>query len=861
MAAGILETIRSQAFCLRMESSGPFIEEGQTLVKQFCWATVGIGLLLAGAASAQNLCSQCGDHTRQQVETVDSSHATYAIDMGGKIDGPMTRDPIGYWAYDQYWEPNVRVTMENIGDSPVVNPWLQRAGTMDTRTLKSIVDSIVTPGMSDKEKARRIWEFEINSRFHATTQDDEVGDVVKRVNVYGYTLCYDESKDISDLWRAAGLKVRKGYPTGHSLAEVYYEGGWHELDSDESIISLLRDNETIASESQVVSDHDLMKRTHTYGVLAPDNRLSDEGGASLIYWEGERSGEQPSVTKHTMNFTLRPQESITWAWDPAGRYHASPYPSDPGSKDPNQWNKRWRVIAHVMDGDTTYAPDLGKASTLQYLHTVGVEQRLPGKFGDGLYLTGSSGSVDVPVNTAYPVVGGRLVVDLARQNVNDDAVAISISFDGGKTFRDVQTSFASDFDRMYVDLNPFFPQTDPARYQYILRFTLSSSEEKPAVALKGFTLASTLEMAPLAMPGVVLGDNHFTFTDDSPAATKVRITHVWKECDADVAIPAAAVGVSPIEGKIYSGTQVKFVWRAGAGVAPGDYQFQLSEFPDMRWPLSPNFNKLISRTANQGTPTFELPYAGLLNPDQKYYWHVRARSTDHVWGPWSETYAFSAEAPAVPVEVKANFNSGDRTVQLTWSAGKDGTPPVAYRIYGSEERGFTASDQRYQYNDGLQGTQWASANLLLETHGAADSVSLPSSQWRPYYRVVAVDGKGRWSGPSALAELSHPLIATDKLPNAVASQPYKVQIVTSASIGHLVSADENGKSYQMRFRTGDDLAYDMSGAPAGFSIDNHGVISDSVGEAKPGKYNVTIGVKSEKGAADSVTLPLTVVGK
>jgi hypothetical protein len=831
-------------------------------VKQFCWATLGIGLLLVGTASGQNLCSQCGDTTKQQVETVDSSHATYAIDMGGKIDGPMTRDPIGYWAYDQYWEPNVRVTMENIGNTPVVNPWLQRAGTMDTQTLKSIVDSIVTPGMSDKEKARRIWEFEISNRFHATTQDDEVADVVKRVNAYGYTLCYDESKDISDLWRAAGLKVRKGYPTGHSLAEVYYDGDWHELDSDESIISLLRDNKTIASESQIVADHDLMKRTHTYGVLAPDNRLSDEGGAALIYWEGPRSGEQPSLTKHTMDFTLRPQESITWAWNPAGRFHAAPYPSDPGSKDPNQWNKRWRVIAHVMDGDTTYAPDLTKPSTLQYLQKAGVEQRLSEKFGNGLYLARTTGTVDVPVNTAYPVVGGRLIVDLARQNVNDDAIAISISFDEGKTWKDMQTSFASDYDRMYVDLNPFFPQTDPARYQYTLRFTLTSPSDKPEVVLKGFTLHSTLEMAPLAMPGVVLGENHFTFTDDSPSATKVRITHVWKECDGNVAIPVAPVAVAPAEGKTYSGTRVKFVWRPGSDIAPADYRFQLSEFPDMRWPMSPNFNKLISRTANQGTPTFELPYIGLLNPGQKYYWHVRARSADYVWGPWSKTYLFSADAPAVPVDVTANFNRADRTVQLTWQAGKDGAQPVAYRIYGSEERGFTAHDHRYPYNGGLQGTQWAPANLLLETHNTNGSVSLPETLWRPYYRVVAVDGKGRLSGPSVLTELSHPLIATDQLPNAIESQFYKAQIVTSASVGHLVSADENGKSYQMKFRTGDDLAFDMTGAPAGLSIDNHGVISGFVGDAKPAKYEVTIHMKNSKnGAGDSVTLPLTVVGK
>jgi hypothetical protein len=54
----------------------------------------------------------------------------------------MTRDPMGYWAYDQYWEPNVSVKLENLGDTPVVNPWIQRAGSVDTRSLKAIVDSI-----------------------------------------------------------------------------------------------------------------------------------------------------------------------------------------------------------------------------------------------------------------------------------------------------------------------------------------------------------------------------------------------------------------------------------------------------------------------------------------------------------------------------------------------------------------------------------------------------------------------------------------------------------------------------------------------------------------------------------------------
>jgi len=824
------------------------------------WAVLLLCLALCGAAAGQDLRMQCGANSKTQVETIDSAHATYSIRMGGKIDGAVTRDPIGYWAYDQYWEPNVSVRLENTGETPVVNPWIQRADSIDTRSLKSIVDSIVQPGMSDKEKARRLWEFDIHNRFHATSQDDEVGDVVKRVNVYGYSLCYDASKNISDLWRAADLRVRQGYPNGHSLAEVYYDGDWHELDSDESIISLLRDNETIASEAQVVADHDLLKRTHTYGTLANDNRLGDESGAALLYWEGERSGEQPSLTRHNMNFTLRPGESITWAWNPENLYHAMPFSF--GGSDADAWNKQWRVIAHVMDGEMTYSPDLGKASTLEYLKTEGVERRVPGEFGNGLYLTGSTGVVDVPISSAYPVVGGRLDVDIARLNLDAEEVAISISFDQGKSWNAVQASFPSDYSRLYVDLNPFFKKTDPARYAYILRFTLRSRAKSPAVALKGFYLRSTLQMAPLAMPGVALGENNFSYTDESPGARSVKITHTWNECDANVDLPAAPAALAPGDGKTYSGTRVKFQWEAGAAPAPADYEFELSEFADMRWVLSSNFHKLISRTADRGTRSYTLPSGGLLNPGQTYYWRVRGRSGAGVWGAWSKTFSFSAIAPAVPLNVRASFDRDRRAARLAWQPDKGGTKAVRYRIYGSDERGFSANDNPYEYNAGLEGTRQAPGNLLLETQGPVESIEVPEDLWRPYYRVVAVDKEERESGASEIAELPHPLIASRELPPAVRLHFYEARIKTSASIGHLVSADENGQQYQMKFRGGDEYSFSLAGAPEGVSIDDSGLISGFVPDAVKNRYELTVNVRSKSGGAgDSVKLLLQVAGK
>lgn len=838
--------------------------KGLTMMRKISLASASVlvaSSLLAAAAFGADLRTACGSHPMQHAETIHSSHAVYTVQLGGSIDGPMTRDPLGYWAYVQYWEPNVSVTLANTGDVPVVNPWLRRSDMPDTRTLKSLVDSIVKPGMSDKEKARALWEWEIHHRFHATSQDAEVQDVVKNVNAYGYGLCYDESREMNDLWGAAGLKTRKGFPNGHSLTEVFYDGAWHVLDSDESIISLLRNNETIASLPQIVADHDLMKRTHTYGVLAPDSRMTDEGSAALIGYLGKRGATRPNLTRHTMDFTLRPGESITWAWNPANRYHAAQYPSDPNSMDMNQWNKRWQVIAHVMDGNTVYDPDFSKAPDLKYLETQGVEYRHPGKFGDGLYLTGKTGTVDVPIKTAYPIVGGRLIVDFSRQDIvhMDDELAVSISFDGGKKFEPVQSTFPSEFNRMIVDLDPVFPRTGPARYDYILRFTLSNKSGIPGMALKGFDLRSTLQMAQLAMPGLVLGQNNFIYTDDTAGPHTVMITRNWNQCEAQIPIPAAPQGLTPSDGSKVSGTKVRFHWNPGSAVAPADYEFVLSESPDMRWPLSPNFHKLISRTANRGTSTFVLPYAGLLNPGQKYYWHVRARSEQGVWGPWSQTVSFSAVAPAVPIGVKTNFDSGSRTVQLSWQRGGNGTSPVHYRIYGSEEKGFTAHDHPYKYNAGPKGVQQFPANLLTETKNANLSIQLPPSLWRPYYRVVAVDSDGRVSGPSAQAGLTHPLISATKLPLAIRNRFYRAKVSTSASIGDLVSETIHGMAYQMAFRQGDTLSYQMTGAPQGLSISNEGVISGYVGAASKNKYDLMINVADKtSGKSDSVVLVLPV---
>ncbi len=61
-------------------------------------------------------------------------------------------------------------------------------------------------------------------------------------------------------------------------------------------------------------DHDLLKRTHTYGINDPDSRDAAEHSAALFLSESEGKGTRDSVRDTTMNMVLRPGEALVWRW-------------------------------------------------------------------------------------------------------------------------------------------------------------------------------------------------------------------------------------------------------------------------------------------------------------------------------------------------------------------------------------------------------------------------------------------------------------------------------------------------------------------------------------------------------------------
>lgn len=203
--------------------------------------------------------------------------------------------------------------MENVGGVDVVNPWLSN-GRNNFRSVEEIVSSAVSPGMTDADKAFALWFQEIRYRHHSSGDNNELGDPVKVFNVYGYNTCGNDSICLATLWRKAGLKVAPARALGHCISQAFYDGGWHFYDGDMHCVYLLRDNQTVAGEQDIVRDHDLIKRTHSKGILFPDTWWSEPEMCSMYFFEGPVMGDRSGKSDTTMNMVLRPGEALTWRW-------------------------------------------------------------------------------------------------------------------------------------------------------------------------------------------------------------------------------------------------------------------------------------------------------------------------------------------------------------------------------------------------------------------------------------------------------------------------------------------------------------------------------------------------------------------
>jgi len=727
------------------------------------------------------------DVPKRRIEKITAGRAEYVVVQDGTMDGRNCRSPQGVWQpYQQTWESNRSVLMENVGETDVVNPWLSN-GRNDFRSLDEIVARVVKPGMTDAEKARALWWQEVQYRYHLDGDNNELGDPVKVFNVYGHNTCGNDSICLAGEWRKAGLRVAPARLVGHCVSQVFFNGGWHLMDGDMHSIYLLRDNETVAGEQDLVRDHDLIRRTHTQGILEPDRRAGDEWESSIYVFEGKVNGDRNAREDTAMTMTLRPGEALEWRWGHLNpvKYH--------GNRPPP-------VLDRLSNGQWVYRPDFTQRIWRRGATVVEAIK----EYSDGLAAEeGKTGVVVWTMRSPYIFVGGKLEVEGA-------GARFAFSWDG-RSWEDV----GSDLDRL------FGPQ-GPARYVYYLRCQLSGQAR-----LRKLSITNALQMAPLTLPGMIVGPNTFTYTDQSPGERKVRLTHQWVERSASRPPAAPSEPIFPPLGGATEGTDFVFQWKPSIdpdGDAIADYHFELSERADMKWPLSMSFAKLISRTADAGQARYTLPVPGLLNPDREYFWRVRAQDDNGVWGPWSDTWSFIPRGTALPLDVALEFDSPSTRGVLHWTPNAKGRKPVAYRIYASDEKGFSVSDQPYTVTVGVSKTVPSEfpANFVVETPATelevvGTHVRLPDAN-KAFYRVVAVDQEGKRSGPSDYAASPRPVIFTEPVTRARKGAEYRYPVAAIRSLGDLRTRVVDGKE-TMNFWDIERFRFRIRQGPKWLSID------------------------------------------
>jgi hypothetical protein len=355
-------------------------------------------------------------------------------------------------------------------------------------------------------------------------------------------------------------------------------------------------------------------------------------------------------------------------------------------------------------------------------------------------------------------------------------------------------------------------------------------ESATGAGLRDIALETDLVASPMALPRLHVGENTVEYTDDTKGPREVTVTHTWIECKSVRPPEPPGAPDSPMPGQEVADTFVTFKWPAAEGCDA--YWIRVSRREDCAYPYRANYDVVIP--SNEYTVTRR----GMFNPGETYYWRVRPRSSDGVWGAWSPTWQFTWKGPMVPCNVL--YRVDGQTITLLWEPNRNGERPVKYEVYGSDERGFTASADTHA----VVGRGTVPGNLVGVTEQTQMEVVSPEADApnmnRAYYRVAAVDAAGVASCASDLVELPRPCVYTRPVTEAHVGQPYVCEIKTLRSLGDLQSRYTDPKK---AFREAETYSFTLEKGPPWLQCDESaGVLSGTPGPKDTGEAEVIVGM-------------------
>lgn len=389
---------------------------------------------------------------------------------------------------------NRSITIANVGSDMVTNPRLIVNDQRNWYSTPDILNEIITPNMTDREKALAIWRFLVDNRYHGypAHNDIEVHDPVRFLNVYGYGFCDDAATNFMVLSEQAGVKARVWGLSGHVVPEAYFEDAWHMLDPDGQIYYLDDDGYTISSIATLEQRPDIIRK-YPSPFYTSAQKLID------IYCTTEDNQisehyREKSEAVHTLSFTLRPGESLTRHHENWGRYFSSRYLSEP---------KRYG------NGTFVFEPIFENSIFKKGATSV---RNLKAERADNTWIltsTTQTGTLIYPFNSPYPYLDGHITLK------GKGHIALAFS-ETGDNWTDIWTS-DTDTTHTTVPIGGYFRNGHGRpTYAYSLKLTINGQIDR-------LRFQNDVQVAPQSLPTLEPGKNTVRYIDETNGEQPVRI--------------------------------------------------------------------------------------------------------------------------------------------------------------------------------------------------------------------------------------------------------------------------------------------------------------------------------------------------
>ena len=418
----------------------------------------------------------------------------------------------------------------------VYSPKLLRQGQPDSTDMEKFAQAIYIKAgaQTPRAKAEAIWRFFLtDGRFvepgfwyHIAgwTYEEPTGEVLdplKLINSYGFGLCYHIAPLLEAVFKAGGFAdARTWFLTGHTVAEVFYDGHYHYYDSDmmgynvageghffgkpvAGVRDLERDGNIILGKLRAPDRVNLEAvDTPWYPADVRERAMGDLAGLFTSTADNYLFVYNRYATGHRMDFVLRPGEKLIRYFQPEepGLFYL-PYRYD---------GKQWREFPREIAEYAIRTQDGPRSQKDARLWATGRIEYAPP-------LLSFSDQAVIEMPSPYVIIDAQFTLNL--QLDSRSSIRVETSIDGGTAWD--PAGFLNGPYRGAWKVEPKIVARSAhgrltavsGSYGYLVRITKQGESD---AKIDSCRFVSRIQLNPRTLPSIGTGENGFDYTAAGP---------------------------------------------------------------------------------------------------------------------------------------------------------------------------------------------------------------------------------------------------------------------------------------------------------------------------------------------------------